>query len=73
MQLGTHAQAANRYPSIYATPAKSAKQKKPDQGFESWLFAAAQAGIAGELEKVEKLPIWKLFEILDYMIKQQQQ
>ena len=69
LHIGTLIQAAKRHNKLF----EGKPDTKSERGakFNYLLFKIAKSGIAGEIESVNSLKIYDMFEILEYLIEQQ--
>ena len=60
----------DKFPNLFKRPRKEQTEdldkKKVAKVFNNWLYTIAEDGIAGDLEKVGKLSIWEVCDILNY-------
>lgn len=55
-------QISNKFPKLFEGGGTS-KNK-----YNVWIFTVAESNLAGDIEKVQKISIWKLCEILNYLV-----
>lgn len=57
----------NKFPTLFT---KKKKERKTNESavFNSWIYIIADSQIAGTVQEIERLSIWKLLELLEFLV-----